>query len=733
MGIVGIFTALAVVFTWPLARHLGDSIPGDLGDPLLNASILGWDGARLKQALLGVWDAPIFYPYRQTLAFSEHLLGIAVFVAPLHWATGNPLVAYNAAFLLSFVLAGVGMFTLVRELTGRDDSAWIAGLIFAFMPARLGQIGHLQVLMSGWMPLALWALHRFLTTTSTASLAAFVAFALLQSLSNNYFIYFLFVPAALVAADGLYRAPPDMRPRLLRRLAVAAALIVAPLVPIGVAYFDVRRFFGFRRTLQDAANFGADLAAYFHGNEAVRPPLTLWRHLPFVAKPAGPEGELFVGALALALAAVGIVAGYRRRRESMWSAARVYSVVLAAALLLSLGSQPTAWGVRLPIGGIYQTLFAVWPGFDGLRVPARLSVVVDLAIAVLAGIGTSALLKSSRRPIAWSVAAIFTMVILLEGYPAPIPLAFVGRGARTDRAAYNWVREQALGPILELPTGEFAPILQSYRYEYETLFHRRPIVNGASGYDTALHLFLGRGGSPLVDFQRFAEGVKLLRGIGVRAIVVHPQAYLDPELAAATLQALRADPQIAAQAAFPGVQIFHLATFRDEERPERQSGRDAAALADDAVKEIDTSAFGATASDANDRLSFAFDRDIDTRWGTGKGQEGNEFIELTFTRPYEIARLRLMTRSFGDYPRHLVVKAADDRDEMQTVYDGPVVFQLGIGLVRDPIQAPLDVWLRPNHTRRLRLLQTGNGGRRFWSIHELSVWESLPVSSRTAR
>jgi hypothetical protein len=30
---------------------------------------------------------------------------------------------------------------------------------FAFAPARLGQIGHLQVLMSGWMPLALLGLH----------------------------------------------------------------------------------------------------------------------------------------------------------------------------------------------------------------------------------------------------------------------------------------------------------------------------------------------------------------------------------------------------------------------------------------------------------------------------------------------------------------------------------------------------------------------------------------------
>ena len=220
--VVLIFSALAVAVTWPLALHLGDSIPSDVGDPLLNAWILGWDAERLRHGLRGLWDAPIFYPYQHTLAFSEHLLGIAVFVAPISWASGNPLIAYNVAFVLSFVLAGVGMFLLVRELTGSSEAAWIAGLIFAFSPARYGHISHLQVLMSGWMPLSLWALHRFITSRSTLSLLAFIFFALAQCLSNNYFIYFLALPAAMVALHGLYRAPAAERPRLLGGLAVAA-------------------------------------------------------------------------------------------------------------------------------------------------------------------------------------------------------------------------------------------------------------------------------------------------------------------------------------------------------------------------------------------------------------------------------------------------------------------------------------------------------------------------------
>jgi len=81
--VLGFFGLLAIIATWPLAKHLGTVIPSDLGDPLLNAWILGWDAERLKHGLTGLWDAPIFYPYLRTLAFSEHLLGIAIWTAPL--------------------------------------------------------------------------------------------------------------------------------------------------------------------------------------------------------------------------------------------------------------------------------------------------------------------------------------------------------------------------------------------------------------------------------------------------------------------------------------------------------------------------------------------------------------------------------------------------------------------------------------------------------------------------
>ena len=108
----------------------------------------------------------LFYPYPKTLTYSENLLGIAVLTAPVQWLTGNPVLGYNVAFLFSYVLAGSGMYLLAVSITGNRLAAVVSGVAFAFLPYRVAQLPHLQMLMFGWMPIGLWALHRFFRSGS---------------------------------------------------------------------------------------------------------------------------------------------------------------------------------------------------------------------------------------------------------------------------------------------------------------------------------------------------------------------------------------------------------------------------------------------------------------------------------------------------------------------------------------------------------------------------------------
>ena len=152
---LGVFAAAAALATWPLVLTPGRAIAGGPGDPMLTTAILAWDADRIAHGLRGFWDAPWLFPHRHSLAYAEHLIGIALFTAPIQWITGSPILTYNIAYVGSYVFAGFGMFLLARALWGRTDAAVLAGLAFELTPYRLAQSSHLQMLINGWMPIGL--------------------------------------------------------------------------------------------------------------------------------------------------------------------------------------------------------------------------------------------------------------------------------------------------------------------------------------------------------------------------------------------------------------------------------------------------------------------------------------------------------------------------------------------------------------------------------------------------
>lgn len=98
---LGAFVAAALAATWPLILRPGHTIAGGPGDPMLVTAILSWDADRFAHGLRGLWDAPWFFPYHDSLAYAEHMLGVALFTAPVQWLTGNPVLTYNFAYIAS--------------------------------------------------------------------------------------------------------------------------------------------------------------------------------------------------------------------------------------------------------------------------------------------------------------------------------------------------------------------------------------------------------------------------------------------------------------------------------------------------------------------------------------------------------------------------------------------------------------------------------------------------------
>lgn len=307
---LGAYLVLTLVVTWPLARGLGRDVAWDLGDSVLNMWILGWDCEQIRRILGGdvsriasFFDANIFYPAPLTLAYSDHLIAQALQICPVYAVSGNPILAYNVLFLSTFVLSGLGMFLLVRELTGNATAAFVAGLMFAFAPYRVPQSSHVQVLSSQWMPFAVFGLTRYFNTRRLLPLGGAAVALVLLNLSTGYYLLYFAPFAAAFALWEVWRRGLWRDRRTWLELSGAGLLVAAATVPFLLPYAALREQWQASRPSVEVSRFSADVYSYATAFSEQR----VWGGILQTFPKA--EGELFPGLIPILLALIGILGG----------------------------------------------------------------------------------------------------------------------------------------------------------------------------------------------------------------------------------------------------------------------------------------------------------------------------------------------------------------------------------------------------------------------------------------
>jgi hypothetical protein len=337
------YVALAIVATWPLARGLGRDVPADLGDPLFVMWVLAWDCERLLAILSGdlsriaaFFDANIFHPAPLTLAYSEHFIAQAVQILPVWAITRNPILCYNLLYLTTFVLAGLGAYLFVRELTGNPRAAFVAGVVFAFAPYRFPQSSHLQVLSSQWMPFALYGFRRYFASAGSADspgggrwrpLLGASAALVAQNLSCTYYLMYFSPFAAGYVLWEIWRRRVWAQRRLWIQLTLAATIVVALTVPLLLPYAMVQEQLQIARSRGELSVYAADVYSYF---TAVREQV-VWGEIARAFPKA--EGDLFPGVVAVLLALIGVITW---RREAATITTPVSRLALALIFVATL-------------------------------------------------------------------------------------------------------------------------------------------------------------------------------------------------------------------------------------------------------------------------------------------------------------------------------------------------------------------------------------------------------------
>jgi PA14 domain len=526
LSCLALFVCLAVLETWPLASDPGHLSRNDNADTVLNEWTIAWVAHQAVHDPSHLFQANIFHPEPDSLAFSESLLVQSAIAAPVLWAGGSPVLAYNLVLIAGFALTGFALCLVVARWTGDWGAGVAAGVVIAFNGHTLARLPHLQALHVEFLPLALLALDRLLRQPRVRHAASLAGWFALQALCS----YYLFVMTIVALAAALLARPASWRGRrglaVTKFLAVAAGLASLVVLPYLLPYWRVHRAHGMSRSIADMI-------------PAVWPDYltTGARFDQWLLRGWGSEAALFPGFVALALAAYALARGALADPR-----ARMCAVLGAVGIVVSFGASVPG----------FSLLYLVFPPLQGIRALSRFGYLGIVAVAVLSGFGVAAIGRHARRSAFAAVAAVVVPILLIvESLAAPIRYQYesgippIYHRLDADRSAV--VAELPLAPHNEVFANAPAMLHST------TSFYR--LLNGYSGFTplSYFHHYDALAGFPA------PEAIAALQRYGVTHVFVHTDSF-----SAEQVERLRTAPGLRLIAEERSVALFEVSGDRSD-------------------------------------------------------------------------------------------------------------------------------------------------------------------------
>ncbi len=474
LGVYGLFLAIALLITWPLAANLSTHLTGfAYGDGHEMARHIWWYNHALRTG------QPVFY--QPLLGYPDGMEGVLLWAHPLQFfpawlfAYVMPLpAAANLAILLTLALNGWAMYWLAYDRLKQHAPALLAGVAFMAAPTFQGHLGggHAGLMVAWPIPLYVWALFKLRENSHWRWLAITALFFVLSPGGHILQLIYVLLPitAVFVLWQLIQRDWRGMLRTVLASIIGSAALLIFVL-PIAQATFNTPAYTdegGFTRYSADLLSVVSP--SFFH---------PLYSHLEYPRRVLGvnlEEGVSYIGLVAGVLLLLGLWRFRADRSVRWWLALALVAWVFSLGPLLKIFDQPA----RLA-SDEYETfiplpwaLFQNLPFFSLARTPGRFNFTLALAVAMLAGYGAAFVWQKIRRPrVGWGIITALSAALLfdyqvfwpLPTIPAAIPQAVYDLAQRSDvRAVFNipWDNLVAAKDALYLQTAHHKPMIAGH-------------------------------------------------------------------------------------------------------------------------------------------------------------------------------------------------------------------------------------------------------------------------------
>jgi len=461
---------------------------------------IDWASYALFHQPWKLFEAPIFFPLQKTLTFSDPMITAAMLATPFLWITREPLVAHSAVIFISYVMMGWFTCLFVFQATQSRFLAITSGLYATFGAYHTMYMGHLHTFMIQWIPLSLYAWLKYKETLN-------LQWMWLLSLSwvcvsvNAPFTGYL-----LLASQGIWIFDTQSHQllrthwkKLLVPLGVGALFIGVCYLP----YLEAFRLYHAARTLRDAAHFALSLDE-------------------IAFSPRGILTSIWV------CLGIGLVFAFWKRRAPYPKLAFGAFGIAFFALIMALGPvlkwQGKTVKIPFPIPLPYSLVYALVPGMQAFRVPARW--IVLTSFFVLIGTTMLATSKSQRT----FLGGVFLVLLFIENpwiYPT-----YTLHTRQERQPVYQWLETHVFEPVAFMPPEIYA-MPQGAKKEVlrmlDLLPQTRviPMYNGYSGYAPQERI------DALVTLANTfpsKESMSILNSAGIHTIVIEKSAYQESKL-----------------------------------------------------------------------------------------------------------------------------------------------------------------------------------------------------------